>query len=689
MYYSGREAQAALILRRHVLAYVVRYEGVVVTVQRRLRGITSRIKWLKRKERLRAAVQLAQRLYRGLIGRRIAAALSAEKFSDWEQLWNDKRQLMYYYNKITQESTYREPRGPFRPLMRDRRSYALMQAWPDLEGGLGLGTGEWRLSAPTDAAYIAPVGSEYDQVYMPPADDAAGRYDIYNLAAYDPSNSMVESTWGGESEWDTQAETVLDPMFASTETGTTTIRNDIVASTAEQPPNPMMCGLCKARKYTRLCYDCTGVKGDLQWAVSYTNGAYSSKFCFSCFALAHPIDDPDTKEHRTEENTLSKSVARLAVFQQDTLGATEDMAVPEESVSLLCSVCSQPATRKCMGPLDDRQIETLCAELHKASASSWVSILQNTGLWSERRLRLLLEQVKGVDMGGSNVGASGRLSLAQVQELRIVLERTRAECDDCYCTSCYQDVHSGGKRSTHKWIGFQENAPVCAVCSHSAAEVVCKDCNTNYCNACFRVFHSKGRKKKHMKEVLLEETYGQRVSRCSVCVRRIGSVNCPACEEPCCDSCLECGAHKSVCIPNPMLSPESKTRPGTTASASGGREFNTSISGEWGASAKIAKKPVCVVCGEPADQECVQCRDHYCSRVWMGNPGCFSVQHSKGNRSKHVSHPIKEDFDDEPNSQAHTHEVGSRATTAKGSLPSLATVIRPGSRQSSTGNRNR
>lgn len=45
----------------------------------------------------------------------------------------------------------------------------------------------------------------------------------------------------------------------------------------------------------------------------------------------------------------------------------------------------------------------------------------------------------------------------------------------------------------------------------------------------------------------------------------------------------------------------------------------------------------CVVCGEEADQKCVQCGDCYCSRTWMGNPGCFAQHHSKGNRTAHTT----------------------------------------------------
>ena len=40
-------------------------------------------------------------------------------------------------------------------------------------------------------------------------------------------------------------------------------------------------------------------------------------------------------------------------------------------------------------------------------------------------------------------------------------------------------------------------------------------------------------------------------------------------------------------------------------------------------------------CGEEADAKCVECGDLYCSRTWMGNPGCWATTHAKGNKTSH------------------------------------------------------
>ena len=161
----------------------------------------------------------------------------------------------------------------------------------------------------------------------------------------------------------------------------------------------------------------------------------------------------------------------------------------------MCASCTVlPATRKCLGILDDKQIDDLCAQLQRTVPRKWPELLQASNVGGERKLSLMLEQIRG---SSSSVDGSGSgLSMSQLQQVRVLLERTRAECDECYCDDCYIEVHSGGRRSTHKWIGFQENAQVCGVCVRSPAEVICKDCdNHGYCKPCFKVFHAMGRKR--------------------------------------------------------------------------------------------------------------------------------------------------------------------------------------------------
>lgn len=131
---SAAEGRAALILRVEVIDSVLQAEKAVGLLQRRVRGITKRLWFLRtRKTREQAAIKL-QSFIRCRAAKLLADELRAQKSSNWEQLWDDNRRCIYYFNKFTNTASYDDPLIPCRPLVRDLRSSALIQAWPDLEG---------------------------------------------------------------------------------------------------------------------------------------------------------------------------------------------------------------------------------------------------------------------------------------------------------------------------------------------------------------------------------------------------------------------------------------------------------------------------------------------------------------------------------------------------------------------------
>ena len=337
-------------------------------------------------------------------------------------------------------------------------------------------------------------------------------------------------------------------------------------------------------------------------------------YCFPCYVLEHSTDE--TENHRFQDASDSHK---------------------KEGV-LMCASCTiLPATRKCLGILDDKQIDDLCSQLQRTVPRKWPEVLQAANVGGERKLTLMLEQVRG--SSSSVDDNSSGLSMSQLQQVRVVLERTRAECDECYCDNCYIEVHSGGKRSTHKWIGFQENAQVCGVCVRSPAEVLCKDCdNHGYCKPCFKVFHAMGRKRKHRNTPLMEQAeFGQ--DYCSMCTRRVSTVVCPniirtndepRCNLRLCNSCHICH-HAPACD---AIAADLAAKVAYRQAKSDGTALDPNYV-EEGAE-------VCCICGEEADQQCVECGDLYCSRTWMGNPGCWITHHSKGNRANHRTISLEE-----------------------------------------------
>jgi hypothetical protein len=258
-----------------------------------------------------------------------------------------------------------------------------------------------------------------------------------------------------------------------------------------------------------------------------------------------------------------------------------------------------------MGVLDEKEIDALCSRLQRAKASTWMDVLKEANVGGERKLAMMMDQ-----FSAGAEAETATLSSVQLQQVRTMLERTRAECDECYCDSCYAQVHSGGKRAMHRWVGFNAHAPVCTVCTRAPAEVDCQECDGGiFCKSCFKVFHNKGRKKKHMWTTITEDVRaGQEL--CSVCDRRAATTSCPDCAILTCNSCLEC-VHRAKC---PVVLSRAEMEDTSTSR--------------------------CVSCQEEADQICVECGDLYCSRTWMGNPGCFISYHSRGNRVHHTLEPL-------------------------------------------------
>lgn len=339
----------------------------------------------------------------------------------------------------------------------------------------------------------------------------------------------------------------------------------------------LMCSVCNIRKAIRICDVCLSPPSPM----TYTEKA---AFCFPCFTKKH-FENIELQEHTYRD-------------------ITEPMDALDKVEFLKCAECDEPATRQCLGILDDFELDALCERLSKMPCDSWRAVLLEANIGGERKIELLLSQIQ-LDNTSSG-GQSEYLTSVQLQAVRSALERTRAECDECYCTSCYLDVHAGGKRSTHRWRGFQPNAPVCVVCSRSIAEIRCRDCGDSiYCGACFRVFHGKGRKRKHNFSLVLENIDDDQIF-CQICTRRAATETCDGCGHMACESCHEF-KHKRNCPANEP--PEA---------------------------VDDNPMPVCVSCGEKADQRCAQCGDDYCSNTWMGNPGCFAKLHHKGNRLNHV-----------------------------------------------------
>eukprot|EP00607_Mallomonas_marina_P006296 CAMPEP_0182440396 /NCGR_PEP_ID=MMETSP1167-20130531/87041_1 /TAXON_ID=2988 /ORGANISM="Mallomonas Sp, Strain CCMP3275" /LENGTH=278 /DNA_ID=CAMNT_0024634347 /DNA_START=508 /DNA_END=1340 /DNA_ORIENTATION=- len=217
----------------------------------------------------------------------------------------------------------------------------------------------------------------------------------------------------------------------------------------------LLCDVCSTRRAVRVCDECPPPIPQLD-ASSNVSSLYAptkpvkshTTFCFPCF----------TRRHCNEENSHHDYREMASILTH---------LVPVNNDYLQCCECEEPATRKCQGILDDKQVDDLCHKLRSESLENVSNILAASRVGEERKLQLLVSQFyegksPSVLMTGSRVLVDiehkfdpseepQKLTPAQLHAIRSLLERTRAECDECYCDNCYKDVHSGGKRSTHMW----------------------------------------------------------------------------------------------------------------------------------------------------------------------------------------------------------------------------------------------
>jgi hypothetical protein len=507
------------MIRRDVFQYLLNINKAVILVQRNVRSYLLHKKFLQLSANRSFTIDILQRNARRWLAHRKALELRRQQASPWEQLWDSRYNRLYYYHVEMQKSQYEEPDGEtYRPLIRDKHSAALMQAWPRLGG----------------AASFASM----------------------------PTLNV-------------------------------------------QGPFSLLCKICNERKSIKFCLDC---RHEEDMGLTDRFIARPASYCLPCFVHEHPDTDQVKSKHRSRllEESVSSSSTSMGLVEQHYLK---------------CCMCGEPAVRKCLGPLDDEQIDSIYRQLQKMPIREWDEVLQQAHVGGERRIVALLEQFLAETEAENNPSTSGQqlnaLLPMQLNAVRSSLERIRAECDECYCKSCYKQVHSGGKRALHRWMGFQEKCRVCLVCTSTPAEVHCLDCNNDYCDSCSKVFHAMGRKRKHKRELITDELVANQ-SLCFICNRRAAE-NCPheKCSKMVCVACFEF-KHKDKCAFN-------NDKEALRGQSRGRRSI-------------IDTK--CVVCGEMADKRCLQCGDLYCSNIFIDNASCFAKFHSKGNRASHTTETL-------------------------------------------------
>ena len=149
----GPEGRATLVLRVRVMQYMRNVIASTIIIQTRVRAFVKYRTVNRTLKTRRNAATTIQRVIRGTMDRLIAEDLREQQASIWEQLWDGTRELVYYYNRNTEKSTYMDPAEAYRPLVRDRLSQSLVQAWPFLD--------EEKMAKSTGASHPSLVSPHY------------------------------------------------------------------------------------------------------------------------------------------------------------------------------------------------------------------------------------------------------------------------------------------------------------------------------------------------------------------------------------------------------------------------------------------------------------------------------------------------------------------------------------------------
>lgn len=369
---EGKAGQAAYLLRTEILDRIQCWDRAALRVQTQYRRFSKAQSYRRVRAQRRHSAIVIQCVWRQHAARAEAAEYRAQLQCDWEQLWDDRRQLFYYFHNKTLESSYRKPDERFRPMVRDRLSWRLVPAW-------------WHLTSQSQ--------------------DAGDTSDMQHTE---------------------------------------------------------LCSVCRYRTAIRACQVCKDNESVLDQLVEIPR-----RFCYPCWWSQHVAagglgDHLYTDLHDDDDDIITVQSGGGGEIPPATAAAGQRRTL------LSCCQCGQPASRKCLGLLDETNIKAVIAALvayqHEAAqqeqhhlqqqqrTGSWWLTSRNAGveIMGKRKLQLLLRQLPqplGKSQDKPNKAESNSVIVQKAKEF---LERTNAECDECYCARCYRQSHGAGKRLNHR-----------------------------------------------------------------------------------------------------------------------------------------------------------------------------------------------------------------------------------------------
>lgn len=548
---NGDQTCKSALFLRHTFDKIKKYFDSCSLIQKQYR---SHYFWKKYKalvaQRHRAACAIKQTwfVYKA---KQLRQTLAQQQLAEWEQLWDDSRGVLYYFNRLAMESTYFEPTTHFRPLVRDRETDALIQSWPHLD--------------------ILHAGQSYDVA----SGAENGNYDNVLKCCI----CYVRRAVRFERDFDA-SQSSFDEGYAENGGG---------AEYAEQKP------------YCFICYN-------KNFAALHESTIFES----SCLSIGSDdnssevkVDTSSAAAYNDTQSTLSNT--QQAAQVQSALLYCIECNLPA-SRQCLCYFHDNDIKHlfsELKSNVNYRiSSEATIAESLVTAQNNIRNIMNKAFEKVPHKLAPFLDVLLGnVEANKKSRKKGIVVTDEQYDKLKVLFTELRFECNDCYCDTCYMSSHSKGKRTTHKWLGFREETAVCEGCKCTPADWLCPECDENfdrakheqqlaaevekdsfyereddddgalvsasksmtkppddhlyavgkkYCANCFDIYHSHGTKKLHVKHrKMLKDKIKMtdRLGHCRICHKRAASKSCPrkrCTSSPCCLFCFEF-LHDGIC----------------------------------------------------------------------------------------------------------------------------------------------
>eukprot|EP00752_Nemacystus_decipiens_P001572 g1533.t1 len=613
-------ARAALVLRTEAVSIALRWVAGAKTIQVTFRAFRCRRSYralLVRRGRAATILQSVERRKRACI---TAADLREQRASRWEQLLDDETGRLYFYFKDTGESFWEPPGVPFRPMIRDRMSGALVQAWPQLEREL---LEERHADAPELVNHtFTPVETAGIGVLLCSLCDLPASRRCRGLELPDRalivaarmlhnarlSTLLVGAAAAGQSQPLTLSDIAINSISAVSKASTLNKPGTAAASAnTALVKTTHGVGEGSAQRHRRKPGDPPVSRKEFERVLAVCNLPYSLTWADAAYELC--MGEVMTKGEMEAAASNAATMAAMGSYGSIGKGKAKSNKKKIERTREQFWAAFGAALVEAREDCDD----LLCGEC-------WESV-------HKRGVRAC-HRWEGFRAG----------SPACVACSRSPAERKCNTCNDLLCLACFNESHARGKKKRHSWqLCLEEPRELsrCHECRRRVGDQRCGDCDADLCDSC-QAF-------RHTENCSHAEEDGHNTGKLAVTRgHSSGGIGCGG--KPSEGSKRQQkeadevqGDPRMLHALDRILGLEEDDPDPSAADGAGNEQHHE---GEHDTEAEAEEKedmPLsCDVCGKTPDVECEQCGTVYCSNIWVGNPGCFIKDHERGNRRNHT-----------------------------------------------------